>query len=58
MQVSRAVWPDARIKSNFIFSNIAPKGAKADFYLKRYLFKIEQKVLNIWANFIREYVSK
>ena len=33
-----------RIESSLIFTNVAPEGAKADFYVKRDVFKIEQKV--------------
>ena len=47
----RTVWPDARIKSSLIFTNIAQKGTKAVFTTKRRFFKWNKQLPNIWATF-------
>ena len=41
-----------------IFHQSCPKGAKAVFYSEWVVFKMAQKVAQIWVNFVTEYVSK
>ena len=48
--MSRPVRPAARIKCSQIFTNVVQKRAKAVFYAKTVVFKIEQKLPNILAN--------
>ena len=50
MQIqSRAVWPDAEIKSGPIFSKVAQNVAKLVFVSKGTFYKRAQKSFYIWA---------
>jgi len=52
------VRPGSRTKSRPIFTQVATKGAKAFLYEEERFLKFNKKLPNIWANFVRDKVSK
>ena len=57
-RIERPVWPDAEIKSSPICPKATQKCSHCSLHLKNDVFKIAQKVLYIWADFVRNFFTR